>query len=97
MQTTLKLWAIVSYKPENNFLTCHGAQWHRTDMTNACPVVVIPQRPRALAEIKWELSQLPEDLTLTPPPPILYPLWLARAQRAAERQLRKPDTLEYSL
>lgn len=57
-----------------NFLTCHRAQWHRTDMTNACPVVVIPQRPRALAEIKWEPGQLPEDLTLTTSPNPLPPM-----------------------
>ncbi|KAK5901946.1 hypothetical protein CesoFtcFv8_007255 [Champsocephalus esox] len=59
---------------------------------NGCPVVVISHRSRALAEIKWGPSQHPAARHLPPKP---LPPMAARALRAAERQLRKPDTLEW--
>lgn len=60
-------------------------------MTNACPVVVIPQRPRAPAEIKWEPRaslQKPHPPQPTPPPPSpgsLHPLRLAKGTEGGGR------------
>lgn len=60
-------------------------------MTNACPVVAIPQRPRAPAEIKWEPRaslQKPHPSTKTTlplPPGSLHPLWLAKGTEGGGR------------
>lgn len=59
-------------------------------MTNACPVVVIPQRPRAPAEIKWEpraslQKPHPTTNTTSPSPGSLHPLWLAKGTEGGSR------------
>lgn len=59
-------------------------------MTNVCPVVVIPQRPRAPAEIKWEpraslQKPHPPTNTTAPSPGSLHPLWLAKGTEGGGR------------